>query len=441
VKDAVANILDPDDFVIVPHVCVLDTFRMTNDDGTFVADITEGFIDKTIDHMNGRERLTGDLAPFIIGHTPPEGDQDPSTTDENKYPVVGYARNWHKDILGTTGKPAAFIDAWIFKEDAPRVKKFPRRSCEVWTGRYECDPISLLGGTTPARDLGLMKLNRTGSLTYISPGEMIMPEDKKNDKNDKDSKPKADPKETGAAKTEDGKLDQIIAALQSLTDMLGKTLGGAPGAGPDMSGAAPGGAAAGGDTGAMSDAELEQLLSGMGGEGGGAGGDAGANPDQSRKGQEPVKNAAGAPGGDNTYVPSGDAEVHKRLSRVEAENQELRVQLARGQVQDALKKIHGTDQKDINPEDESLIADLVAMPPDMRTRQIENIRQFSRPRLNATTPLLSNALNDARPVNPHAVGRQMTPEDQNRLIKLARSKNKLFEQIAAEEGFAVPGVV
>src|ERR1700721_2601381 len=139
------GILSPDQFVVVPHVAVLDTFRMTDDSGAFMANIDSAYIDKFVAHMNERERLTGDLSPLTIGHT----SDDPQPEIDSPQ-IVGYARNYTKDKLGETDRDAAFADFWIYKKDVELVRKHGmRRSCEIWVSRYEADPISLLGATTP----------------------------------------------------------------------------------------------------------------------------------------------------------------------------------------------------------------------------------------------------------------------------------------------------
>lgn len=387
-------VLDPSDYTIVPHVCVIDEFQMTNDDGSFAANITPVFLDRLCDHMNGRESATGDLSPIVIGHTEDDG------REVDGPPLVGWARNWHRGVLGSTGRQAAFVDAWIRNDKVQLARDYPRRSSEVWVNRFEIDPISLLGATTPARDLGLMRLSREGSLTFISPGEPIMPEDKK---------PDADSKNTGESKGIEGKLDQLMQMISQLIASQAKPAAAAP----------PG---EGDKAGEPNDADLDALLASLGGgDGPGAGAPV---DDKSRKGEpEPVKNDAAS-------------DIPERLSRIESENAELRAKLSRSEVKDALIGIRGKG-RDVDPEDEGLVADLVAQPVDMRIRSLDRIEKLSRPLPGRTQTGLNDALRHAAPAPDGR--KRMTVEDRNRLMKLALSRKTSFDVVAESEGFT-PGI-
>lgn len=400
------DILNPDDFVIVPHVAVLDEFQLTNDAGTFVADITPAFLDELVKHMTERERLTGDLSPLVIGHTK-------SGEREIDGPlVVGFAKNWHRGELGETGRQCAFIDAWIRKEYVELVRNYPRRSSEVWVSRHEIDPISLLGATTPSRDLGLLKLSREGSFSYDSPGVMTMPEPKTDPKTD--PKPAADPKNTGESKGLEGKIDQLLQMFQQLLASGG---GGAcaPGAGAGAAASPSAGAGAGaGDQ--MSDEEFEKLMSELGG---GAGEGAEAH-EPSRKEEKPVQNSA--------YGADPDA----RLARLEAELSDARVRLARGEVVSALTKIKESG-RDVNPEDEAHVSDLIAMEPGMRARELDRLAKLSRPLPGRQLPGLNAAVDAA----VTGGGKRVTRDDVVRLQRAASEKKISFEEAARAEGFTL----
>lgn len=407
--------LDPTQFTIVRHVAIVDEFVMTNDDGSFVANIDAGFLRKLAAHMNDREATTGDLCPVVIGHTT---DGAPEITQP---PVVGYLRNWSVGPFFDTNREAAYADFWVMNDEVERVRKFPRRSAEIWVTRYEADPVSLLGATTPARDLGLLKLSRDGSLTYEMPGELNMPDEKKNE-------PKADDKtvknsESSGTKMLEDKMDQILAALSSLTEKLG---GGAePKAGPGEPTPGPDGAAGGSDD--LTDEEIEKLLN--------ESGSAAPSPEpmsdakDSRKGEpEPVKNNAYCgPGGDNTMVPDM---VHKKLQRLETDHAATQNELAVLKVQGELYKLQRQGYAQCNPDDAALVQDLAAMPPEIRTRSIERLK------LSRTPGQRSHNLESALDNAGTPTGRKlMTKEDLVRLSRKALAEKTTFEAAAAAEGF------
>ena len=385
--------LDPAEFVVVPHTAALDEFKMTADDGSFVADITPKFLEKLVVHMNERESATGDLCPIVIGHTQSD------LPETQQPPVVGFARNWHLGTLGATGRQCAFFDAWIYRDKVSLAKQFPRRSGEIWASRFECDPISLLGATTPTRDLGLMKLSREGSFTYYPPGETQMPAEEKKD-------PQADPKETGMAKGEDAKLDQILGLLTQLVEKMGASAAppAAPGAaGPDA-GAAPGG------EGQMSDAELDSFLQSL-------------FQGESKGGEEPTKQEPAAP--EKKDEPA-------KMSRQEQELADLRSELTRMQVKDRLVKLARPDIAD--PDDQALIQDLVSMPPDIRERQLTRLARTPAAPGSGDVTHLNRALDSAQ---PNVGGKRRVPnvEEKVRLQRRAVAERKSFEQVASEEGY------
>lgn len=398
--------LDPSEYVVAPHTAALDEFRMTNDSGDFVANITPEYLNRLVAHMNDRETATGDLSPIVIGHTMnglPETEQPP---------LVGFARNWHIGTLGNTGRKCAFFDAWIKKDKVELVKQYPRRSCEVWASRHEVDPISLLGATTPARDLGLMKLSREGSMTFYSPGDMNVADEPK--------KP-SDPKETGEAKGLEGILQQILAGQNQLLELLKSGQGAgakpadaaAPGAGAE---AAPGAAGGSGD---MSEQEFNALMQElMAGEGG----DAGA----SRNGEgPPVK----------TEAPKQEPAKMSRDNQPSAEAvriADLEAQVARMEVKDKLVKLARPSVAD--PEDAALIEDLVAMPRELRERQIDRFRRTPAAPGDAEATHLNRAL-DGAITGVGGKKRITNREEVTRLMRRATAEGKSFEQVAAEEGY------
>ena len=102
-------------------------------------------------NMNNRAAKTGDRALLAIGHTHP----DPRVQSPEVVGFVGDCR-----VAPFRDKYAIFTDFWVFQEDAPRVKKNPRRSVEVIPEENPhdrwFDPVALLGAETPRRDLGML---------------------------------------------------------------------------------------------------------------------------------------------------------------------------------------------------------------------------------------------------------------------------------------------
>ena len=404
--------LDASSYTIVPHVAIVDEFVMTNADGSFKAEINESWLQACAKHMTERERATGDLCPYVIGHTPDEpfNEADPTKSP----PVIGYLRNWHVDDLFETGRKATFADVWIMKGEEERAKRFPRRSAEIYVDRYEIDPCSALGPTTPARDLGLLKLARdsVGSLklTRDCPDQRCeMPEPKKDEK-------VADPKETSQAKTEDGKLDQVLAMLGQLLEKLS---GGAanPAAAPD---AAPAGDASANPGDELSDDELLKMLEGMPGDEGAASGAA----------------AAGATPPEATDAKKNEKkEKESREAQLEAELAETKTKLARTTVESTLRKLHDEGYIAADPNDANLVNDLIAMPAEMQGRMIEKLKMSRSGAAKAAGGGPAGWLEVAM---PNATGGQKfitTQEDHSSVLKLARDKKCTYGQAARELGF------
>lgn len=110
---------------------------------------------------NQRIAMTGDYATLCLGHTPPKemvlkGEAEPPE-------VVGMAGPFYMGQLVAgdgTRRWAILADFHYFREDYPRMKKYPRRSPELWLEeRYAdmfLDPIALLGSEAPRLDMGMV---------------------------------------------------------------------------------------------------------------------------------------------------------------------------------------------------------------------------------------------------------------------------------------------
>jgi len=162
---------------------------------------------------NQRIDSTGDYAAVTLGHTPRPGEQkgDP--------PLVGFAGPFR---LGKVGeKYAVLADLHIYREDIERVKKYPRRSPELWLeksyDRMVIDPIALLGAEPPRLDMGLSLLysaRRDGQViekyaaAHPAAASVFVPEET-------DSKPIRNRKEDAMALSQED-IQQLIEALDGL---------------------------------------------------------------------------------------------------------------------------------------------------------------------------------------------------------------------------------
>lgn len=104
------------------------------------------------ERCNRRIEETGDYVPLTIGHTPVPGEVKPDPE------VVGFAGPFR---LGRyQGKAAILADFHVFRDDVERLRKYPRRSPELWLEENiedsYLDPIALLGAETPKLDMGLL---------------------------------------------------------------------------------------------------------------------------------------------------------------------------------------------------------------------------------------------------------------------------------------------
>lgn len=144
---------NPSKWVTVPDVKVLDEHELDGDDGKPAAYVDRAVLEEIARNNNNRVYTTGDPAPLIVGHT----SDDPQAPER---PVVGYAVNYRvkesRDPKTGRAVYAIHTDYKVRKDREHVIEDFPRRSVELWLGRKELDPIALLGGTTPERDLGVI---------------------------------------------------------------------------------------------------------------------------------------------------------------------------------------------------------------------------------------------------------------------------------------------
>jgi hypothetical protein len=155
-----------------------------------------------------------------------------------------------------------------------------------------------------------------------------------------------------------------------------------------------------------------------------------------RKGDEPVKNNAGCPGGNagNTNVQPEPT----KLSAIEGENRDLKIRLSRIEVERHLEKLNAPEVK---ADDVALVSDLIALPPDIRSRMIERMTKLSRPSaprtpgLDAATAAASGAPADGGKKRLGQLSADEARSEKERLTKLARAKGETFESVARAEGY------
>ena len=300
--------LPPAEYVTKDSVFVLDPHQLRDKQGRVIVDVTEDMLKKIAQNQNARIAKTGDATPLVIGHTKDDGH-------EHEQPeLVGYATNWRLEKFFKSGKRALACTFHVFSKSVDKVRRFPRRSVELWLDSLTIDPISLLGATTPERDLGLLKLSKDSTRS-----KLVATRD-----------------DTGEL-TVDPQTQQIVDAVleaikstdvwQYMTQKMGEESGeheGVAGAGDESP--------LGGGEGEYNPEGDAGVLDALGGgEGEMQGGlDAGGAPgDDEGPLQMEAGGAAGMPGGGNTFAPGmvgGDKKKYSRIdfSRVVRENEEMR---------------------------------------------------------------------------------------------------------------------
>jgi hypothetical protein len=143
-------------YILVKDVPILDEHVLRDHDGNPIAKLDGAKLTAIAHKANQRLRETGDAVPIVIGHTK---DDAPELSQP---PVVGYAVNFKVGKLLKSGRKAILATFKLLRSQRELIKRFPRRSVELWLDDLTIDPISLLGATTPERDLGLLQLSHTG---------------------------------------------------------------------------------------------------------------------------------------------------------------------------------------------------------------------------------------------------------------------------------------
>jgi predicted DNA binding CopG/RHH family protein len=300
--------LPPAEYIVRKNVFVLDPHTLSDDSGKPHLTVSETMLRKIAQNQNKRFAETGDATPLVIGHTK-------DGAHEHEQPeVVGYATNFRVTRFFKTGKQALACDFHVYKKDVDKVKKYPRRSVELWLNSMTIDPISLLGATTPERDLGLLRLSKA----------------------DAGNKLTASIDDSGELSVDENTQQVVDAVLEAIkqTDVwqfMTQKMEEESGSAEASANAGDENPLAAGDE-AASPAEGEydpsgdsSMLDALGGGGADAGGVPGGD-------DESLKMAAGAPGGGNTFAPGMGNEKQQysrsadrvKFAKLERENQEMR---------------------------------------------------------------------------------------------------------------------
>lgn len=145
---------DPSKWYTEQSVPLLDEHVMTNEDGSPVATVDKTALEQIAHNNNKRIFDTGDPATLILGHT----DDEPGTPEK---PAKGFVVNYRVKPFKRDPKTGQVIyaihgDFKVRHHNKHILEEYPRRSVELWWNKKELDPIALLGGTSPERDLGVV---------------------------------------------------------------------------------------------------------------------------------------------------------------------------------------------------------------------------------------------------------------------------------------------
>lgn len=128
--------------------------------------VTRERLQEIADKRNAKIRETGNDSLLIVGHT----QSGLSEWEQAKRcPTVGYADTFEVDAHPKTGIPTLYArhkyypqskvgDETLSAQEV--IRRFPRRSAEIWLAENDLDAVSLLGPTTPALDLDLLRMAR-----------------------------------------------------------------------------------------------------------------------------------------------------------------------------------------------------------------------------------------------------------------------------------------
>lgn len=166
-------------------------------------------LQRIADNSNRRVKETEKTGiPSVIGHT----DDEKPESEQPK--IVGFWKDFTVEPLFNTGRKALWANHYVYKSKLDEVRNYPRRSVEFWANRDEIDPISLLGATTPERDLGLMLYEKTDDDKpyYYSLENSLMADETKSEGPEMDK--------LVAAVMQSAPMQQITAAVQKIMQLV-----------------------------------------------------------------------------------------------------------------------------------------------------------------------------------------------------------------------------
>ncbi len=158
------RVFDPQSFTSIPNVPVFAEHETTCTAGKYAGrKLTFGYNEllAVCQRCNRRITETGDYATIVIGHTPP---RDLIWKGEAKSPeLIGFCGPFRMGQIALADgrlRWSILADFHVFKEDEKKLRKYPRRSAELWLEeRYDdmfLDPIALLSSEAPRLDMGLL---------------------------------------------------------------------------------------------------------------------------------------------------------------------------------------------------------------------------------------------------------------------------------------------
>ncbi len=212
---------DDAEFLNIPDVPVFAEHETVAGNGRQIK-FAQPQLEAVMNRNNQRINETGDYPALTLGHTPgPEQRSTGAPMPE----VVGFAGPFKIGKIGRPGQRqryAILADFHVFRKDADKVRKHPRRSPELWLEeKYEdmfLDPIALLGAEAPRLDLGLLYARQNDSgvtvekyaASMASAGNTFIPS------HGDEKKYESEPERKGHIMLSPEDVGQIVDALEQL---------------------------------------------------------------------------------------------------------------------------------------------------------------------------------------------------------------------------------